>query len=160
LEPTISSSCCHGKLRPAFKRASQVVQHKATSTQRIVMPGNGALPRWHAGHPPCLESHSEELTMTERSNTSHQPRLLAQAGPLPRSLALRLVSLTGAVLTTALLLGSQWGLAHHYTAQADAQQLAAARARVLTQRHGAPAASGGPQHGGQTVPAVGVKKTT
>ena len=92
--------------------------------------------------------------------TAARPMHKAPPEPLPRSLAMRATSLAGALLATALLLGSQIGLAVDYTADAQARQMAAAQARVVAQQTGAPGAVARPQKGDLAVPAAAIKKAT
>ena len=63
----------------------------------------------------------------------HKP-LRAEPGPYRHSRAAVLAILLGALVVTALLVGSQLDIAMGYTADADARQLAAARSRELAQQ--------------------------
>ncbi len=109
--------------------------------------------------------------MTEPSMALRQPRQsaaatdlrtaqMAPAAPLQRSLTMRLAGLAGALLTTGLLLSSQFGIALHHRSELYAKQQTAERTRLLAQRAVVPATKASTRVVDPAAVAVVAKKAT
>jgi hypothetical protein len=72
--------------------------------------------------------------MDDRTSLSTQPHEFAMCTPQSPRLATRITSLLASIAVTALIVGSQLGIADHYTQRADAMLAAKTSQQPIAQR--------------------------